>query len=363
MPKNPLSASLPFLDSETQRKISLTLYDFFKIASRLPALDVDFSKSWTRLLWLRKYRYGFQVLMESLQSAYENLIPYLLTQAFLASRLDWLVYTIAGYALLELVNRISFHNFMLAQNTVGLSYFAAAYGFFLTVDPIHHSTRSSGKIISKISNTWFDFMNLVDTLTFNVVPALIGFATATIAVTRADSSLLYITVPSFFVITIFNALANLYASGIFKPAIIKSREVASATATENLMQNALIRTTFTTGTQLDKYVTKQRTFFAMRTTSRLISGSITTITRWLSAGSVLLVALALFDSTTQDPAISASLVITYFLGIRAIPRMSKVLATILDAYIGLDDMWNYVREFGTRTYPVLPNDKPRPENT
>ena len=355
-------ASLPYLDARTQERISRTLYEYFQISRHLPTLEVDFQKPWTALLLLRKYRYAFQLVIESAQSAYENLIPFLLTRAFLENRVDWLVYVIGGYALLELVNRVAFHNFLLAQNTVGLSYFGACYGFFLTVDPLHHSTRSSGKIISKITNTWFDFMTLVDTLTFNVVPALIGFLTATVAVTQADTSLLYVTLPSFFLITLFNALANLYASGIFKPAVIETREKSSTIATENLMQNALIRTTFTTETQLEKYIRATRKFFAMRTTSRLLSGSIITLTRWLSAGSVLLVALTLFRNESQDPAVSASLVVTYFLGIRAIPWMSRVLATILDAYIGLNDMWTYVRDFGTQTYPVLSTDTAESES-
>ena len=127
-------------------QITTTLFNYFQIGRKLPIKPVDFEKPWPRILLLRKYRYGLALVSQIIQSAYENLMPIFLTSGFIEQRLDWVVLAIGGYALLELLNRVVFVNFLIAQNTVGVSYFTAAYGFFLTTYPINHSTKFSGKI-------------------------------------------------------------------------------------------------------------------------------------------------------------------------------------------------------------------------
>lgn len=348
-----------YISPELQEKVYTTLYSFYNITKKISPLSVDFEKPWYHLFFLRKWSYAASVISESIQASFENLIPVLFTSSFAAGRMDWLVYICLVYAAIEIMNRYVFYRFFIAQNTVGASYFSSAYSFFMTVDPIYHSTKSSGKIISKITNSWFDFMTLVDQATFNVIPALITFATATITLITFDSSLAWITLPSFLIITIFNGLGSFYNTAVFKPYIIKAREESSGISTENLMQNSLIRATFSTESQLKRYKQSLVKFFATRTSSRITGGFVISITRFLSILSVFAVGARLMNNVINDgmdAAVAGSLVITYYLGIRAIPRVSRVISTTLDAYIGVEDMWNYIRDFGHQSFPVLPQD-------
>ena len=333
----------------------------FRVRRRIKPAPVDFSQRWERLLLRQKYPLLFTLVSEVAQSSFENLIPIWFTLAFTTGDLRIFFAVIAGYLVLEVVNRVSLYFYHIAENTLGASYFTSAYGYFLTVDPLHHSTKSSGKIISKITNSWFDLSSLINQFVFNILPAVATFSTATIALVTIDSSLAIISIPAFFLITGVSGYGSYFSTKTFKPRIIKAREESNAVSTENLMQNALIRATFSTESQLGKFRDKLLNFFAIRTTGKLSGGLIIAVARTLAVLSVALIGYTLYRQVLADEVgaeIAASLVITYYYGVRSILRIGRTVSTTLDAYIGVGDMWSYIRTFGTQSYPVLSSDEP-----
>jgi hypothetical protein len=337
----------------------IQLIQYFNIAEKISPKPLSFERSWWHMFTLKKWTYLFTLLSETAQASYSNVIPILLTAAFTTNNLNLVFATLAGFITLEIINRIMMFKFAFAQQQVGVSYFYAAYKFFLTVDPIYHTTRSSGKILSKVAHTWFDFVTLIDDTVFTIVPALAAFITSTITLSTLDSSVLIVSIPSFFVIVLLNGGGSFYTSKIFKPMVIKSREQANQTSTENLMQTALIRATFTTETQLQKYINHLKEFFGIRTTSQYLGGTLISLSRITIGISVSLVSMILWQKINRgelDSVFAASVVIAYYLGISAVPRIGRVIGNTTDAYIGLTDMWEYVRKFGTQSYPVLPED-------
>ena len=331
----------------------------FGIERKIKPFPVNFSGRWEKFVLRKKWPLLFTLVSEITQSSFENLIPIWLTLAFIEQDLRIFLGVIAGYLVLEIVNRVGLYVYHLAENTLGASYFTSAYGFFLTVDPIYHTTKSSGKIISKITSSWFDLSSLLNQFVFNIFPAIASFATASVALVTVDSSLLGYTLPAFFLITGVSGYGNYFSTKTFKPKIIKAREEANATSTENLMQNALIRATFSTERQLQKFRTRLLRFFGIRTTGRLAAGLILGLSRVLAILSVTLIGFALFNRVQRGEVsseVAASLVITYYFGVRSILRIGRTISTTADAYIGVNDMWSYIRRFGKQTYPVLDAD-------
>ncbi len=335
------------------------IYKTLDTRSKIKIYNVDFTKPWYHLALEKKWTYAITIASEAIQASFENLIPILLTLAFTASKFEYVLYLGGAYAALQILNIVVLHIYSIATNSLGSSYFRNCYEFFLTVDPIFHSTKSSGKIISKISGTWGDFMGIADSVTFNIIPAIVSFATSTIALTTVDTSLAAYTVPAFFLITGINGFGYYYNSKIFKKKIIKSREESNATATENLIQNNLVRATFATEDQLSKYQRQLTKLFSLYSTSNTSSRFVATTTRLLVIGSVVLIGSLLFLKTsngTLESDLAGSLLITYYFGSRSILRIGRVFHKTIDSYQGLNDMWEYIRNFGKQTYPVISSD-------
>lgn len=335
------------------------IYKFLNTKDKIRTHEVDFTRPWYHLALKQKWAIGFTILFEVVQSSFGNLIPIWLTLTFTSGRFEYMLYVAAAYAALQLINILAMYGFYLANNSLGTSYFNSSYSYFLTVDPIFHSTKSSGKIISKISGSWGDFTGLINSITFNILPAISSFATSAIALATVDSTLAIYTIPAFFLITGVNGYGYYYNSKIFKKRTIKAREESNATATENLIQNNLIRATFATEDQLNKYHRQLKKLFSMYSTSNTSSNIVATTTRLLVIASVVLIASRLFEQTINrslEPELAGSLLVTYYLGSRSIIRIGRVFYTTIDSYQGLQDMWEYVRNFGQQTYPVIDSD-------
>jgi ABC-type multidrug transport system fused ATPase/permease subunit len=61
-----------------------------------------------------------------------------------------------------------------------------AHQYFLTVDPIAHSTRSSGKIIAKISRVVDAYEDFMDILLINILQVVIGTVAIVVALVGID---------------------------------------------------------------------------------------------------------------------------------------------------------------------------------
>ena len=154
-----------------------------KLESKMQILPVDFQKPWWDIIFRQKNLALFAVFSQFIGSVFDSLFPILLGYAI--TKLDFNLFVIVMLIRLAI---IWIYNIMLRYNAIFQNQTMSSIDFnanqyFLTVDPIFHTMKSSGKIISKISRGSKSFEDVLDIVSFDLLgivtslsnPAIITF--------------------------------------------------------------------------------------------------------------------------------------------------------------------------------------------
>lgn len=348
------------LSSEFKERYYNFIYKYFNLEKDIKLLPVDFNKPWYQILLDQKWNLGLQIILEFVQSVFSSLTPVILGFALFNSKIEYLYYFAIVYIILEIFNRVVIRYFsiliMQSKNSVAFS----AYQYFLSVDPIYHTTKSSGQIISKIQKTTSDLEMLISAIVEVLLPTIIGFATVVITIATFDYRLGIVGTISFILITAVNGGLNFINAEIFKKKNIAAEDKAKADSVETLQQNALIRASFASNEQLQKVRKSTLKSMIIESVSRQTFGVTRTLTRIIYAISTLLIGLIIYNLTSTNEinaGIGISLLLAYFNGSSQILRLGDLIRNIIQIISRQEDLFDFIRQFGVQTYPVLEGDK------
>ncbi len=323
-------------------------------------LPVNFEKPWYQIILDQKWAFSLEIVSEIIQSVYGALTPLILSKAIFDQNVWIIIYFALGYLVLEILNRIILrvHTIFVLQSRFSIAF--AAYKFFLTVDPIFHTTKSSGQITSKIQSTMNDLGDLLNQLVSNILPVIVGFTTVIITIGSYNRYLALIGIVSFILISVVNGGLNYINSLIFSKRVIKMRDKALSVTVENLHQNQLIRSVFAVNEQVGRTRDVLKKFMVTRGTSVLSHGIATSITRVLYISSVLILSLTIFNlikSGSMEQNLGLTLIITYVNGSSQILRLGQTIKDFVEKYTSVTDLFEFIRSFGKQSYPVLEGDE------
>ena len=348
------------LSSEFKERYYNFIYKYFNLEKDIKLLPVDFNKPWYQILLDQRWNLGLQIGIEFIQSAFNSLTPIILGFAFFNNQLEYLYYFAIGYIAIEILMRFMIRHFSIlilqSKNSVAFS----AYQYFLTVDPVYHSTKSSGQIISKIQKTTSELEMFISGTVESVLPTIISFITVVVTIAAFDYKLGIVGISSFILITLTNGGLNFINAEIFKKKTIAAEDKAKADSVETLQQNALIRASFAANEQLGRVKKSTLSYMFLESVSRQTFGLTRTLTRIIYAISTLLIGLIIFDLTSNgqiNAGIGISLLLAYFNGAGPILRIGDVIRTIIQVVSRQEDLFEFIRQFGLQTYPVLEGDK------
>jgi ABC-type bacteriocin/lantibiotic exporter with double-glycine peptidase domain len=343
---------------EFLQKYANVLSNSYRFGQLAKLFEVDFQKPWWQVILNKSWLFGLLFFSEMIQVIFNSLTPLILGYAIANMEIKAIFVYIIGYALLEIFNRSVLKQSILYIVQTSQSVRSSAYKFFLTVDPLYHSTKSSGKIISKIDRAAKDFEDGLNQF-ISVFNVTIGFATVVITVGSFNFWLAIVGITSFVIILSFNYLAiNLNLKAFYKK-VIQSSDKVSAVSVENLHQNSLIRSSFATNEQ---YI-KLKDTILKNVISRLnfmFSNQVSnTFVRLLYISTVSIMSLVLFNliqSGQVNPTVGVTLIITYVNGSSQILKLGQTIQNLSEKYASITDLFKFIRNFGKQSYPVLEAD-------
>ena len=341
---------------ELQDKYWWFNFNLFRFDKKVKVLPVDFNKQWWKIIADQKFSYLIVLFMMVIIASLSSLAPVIYTLIFTSGKLEYLfTYTGIMLAFILLLNgTMYFYLILSAQCMYGISY--NAHRYFLTVDPIFHTTRSSGKIIAKIDRATSSFEHLLDIITFEILDVIVKFITTIIILFSFNTHLGIIAATSFIIISAISILGKLFITEGFEKYRIRDDDAVKAANLENLHSIQFIRSSFATIEQNTKLQNKHKNI--MTTLSTLWTGHVglNLLSRIVQVASYVILGMAilnLLNNGTINIALGLALMLTYINSGEQCIWIGNKISRFIEHKTRVNDLFVFIRSFGKQTYPVL----------
>ena len=323
---------------------------------KIKVLDVDFQRPWWYIIWRLKWMFGTLLVGQGLLNFYDSLAFLWMAQAIQdldTNRLVWLIgIRLAGTVL---INFIFYYNAIFQLTTI-YSVKYSANAFFLEVDPIYHTTRSSGQIISKTNQGAESYESFLDVITFELLALVIQTVSVVVAMVQYDRYLAGVATLSFVIIGTVSVFGNIFNTNSFKGRRIAEEDKVSVLSVENLQQATYIRATFTAENQLKKFKTQIKTFTGIEGTGWRVDGYLHSITNALYLVSLFVLSVVTFSlirSGQIQNVVGVGLIMVYHQSFSNIRNLGNMTKRLTRSYSRMRDLFEFIKGFGKQTYPVL----------
>lgn len=252
------------------------------------------------------------------------------------------------------------YNAILQIQTMGsVGYQANRY--FLTVDPIYHSTKSSGQIVSKVQRGSGAYEDLLDIITFDLLGIITNFVTVVVVMFTFNWIFGLISLSFLIFISGFNIAGHIFRTKIFESIKNTAQDLVKSVNIETLQQAPFIRAIFATREQDEK--SKSTEFHAMvvEANSWRAAAYINLITRTLYILSFFVLGASVFSRFQGgylSSTVALSILLTYSNGTTDILFIGERVKRLSRSVVAVVDLFDFIRTFGKQTYPVLEGDTP-----
>ena len=340
-------------DRQTQEKYFNFFKQLFKFDKKMKLIEVDFSKPWWFLLWQQKEVVALNMLNVFLYSIIASLAPLLLAQIFITGNISNLIWLILGLVIVKIVNYILFFYDPILRLQSAKSIENSATKYFLTVDPVHHSLRSSGQILSKVARGSGGIDLLIDIISFNLLSLFGMIIGLTIAFWQVSVVLALIALVFMISIVLFSIAMFIVRSKLLRKVRIENEDKSKALNLETLQQVSYIRAVFGTKEQLAKVDRFQ--FKAMYTSAIVweFGGTVVTLSQILFLFSMIVIGFILLTQINLDKTIAVSLLLSYYQIQAQISFVGNSFGRAINSLEDINDLYDFIRRFGKQSYPVL----------
>jgi ABC-type multidrug transport system fused ATPase/permease subunit len=319
-------------------------------------VKVDFTKPWWKPIWDVKNGFILPFLIDLFLNLYSIFFPLLIVWTIQNNRIDVLIWTIILRIVLIPIRELLYKSFVLSNQSLIRGIELSTNQFFLSTDPVNHSTRDTGQIISKVDRALSELETMIYTVTWEVFPILIGIIGLFFAISSIDFWAGVVVGFSLFLLVILNIFSNYFNSLIFQKKWIKSQDDINSVKIENLQQTALIRSVFATKSQLSKLQEKQQKFILIEYLywrfGGFLFGFLMAIYYLIGFGFLAYI-FAKMNDGNLDAASGISLISTFFLGTYNILNSGQLAERLSRSIISIQDLFKFIRKYGKQTYPVL----------
>lgn len=344
---------------ESQQKYVQNLQNIFGETKTMNLIDVDFQKPWWWILTQLKFKIIFLWTVGSANGIFWILFPILIVKCLESGNFNNFIYLIIariGVLILSLIPyRFEPEVFMQLHWSVSTS----ATKFFLSVDPLNHSTRSTGTIISKTQRGKDSFGDFLAIITWEMLPMIISFMTVIIVFLSVDIWLGLASLMSLLgciTLTVFFQWLN---SNFTRKVWIDLEDKTKAFGVENLQQMQFIRSTFATIPQLNTQIAMTKQVMSKNRAIWLTYiwfYHIPLIAYFISISWIGYIVFTKIGNNSLSLAAGTGLMGTYFLGSNNISEFGEKAKRLTEKVTDIRDLWDFIRGFGKQTYPVLEGD-------
>ena len=328
-------------------------YNFNKHMKILP---VDFDKPWWVLISKQKLAFGLMITFAIVDSVFGTVFPILIGIAIATVNWQLLLIIILARIGLSLLSGVIGYISTVFQFKSAQSIAYSANLFFLTTDPVNHSTKSSGQIISKINRGSSRYEAFLEMLGTELIPTIINLITVPIILFRFQYSLGLSSIAILIVVATVSSAGIMTQTRVFEPKIIVADDEQNALAIESLQQAPYIRYCFAT---IEQGKRLYRTTVDLMTTganSWQFDRSVGILTQVLSYSGMIWISwqiFALLQARVIDPITAAALIISYYTSSERMVFAGTYVRNLNINLYQIQDLFTFIRGFGKASYPVL----------
>lgn len=355
-----------FIDnSTTQHEPSKSRYlnfwlKIFDLSPRLRTWDIDFTKPWWLVFWKYKLYILPVLISEVIQAVFWVCLPLILVYSFETKQYFWLICVLIFRLVLVPVTWILYGSWVKFIESLDGSVWMSSNKFFLTVDPLFHSTQSTGQMVSKINRAAQGYFDLVTLITWEILSLVIGMLSVIFSSIFINFWIGFTLGIALISITLLNIWLTKINDSAFHAERIIVEDHKKNVELENLQQAAYIRTVFATQNQLNKQNHRAVDLMMLNFASGRSAGLIHTILLLLyfSTGlGLVFVLIHLVEISTLSSGTAIALISSFFIGTTNILQAGNQTRRLTRSIISITHLFKFIRSFGKQTFPVLEIDK------
>lgn len=334
--------------------------EFFTRPQNIELKEVDFEKPWWKFLFQFKGMIVLGNINEAINASISVSIPFIIAHAVSTTNYS-LVWVIIGmYTGGEILNRVVFTLLAQTETVVENSIIMSGLTELLRKDPIIHVFKSTGNSLSKLNKGASAYRTLLWMLNDGLVSAVIGFI-VTIATLSFFSWQLGLTAFIFFSLyTLVSFVFGSLTAKTFGKHYIKVDDAFQGSLVESMTQIQFIRSLFATNEQLDKVSGKSQetmdsfvkvsfSYGLIRTARRIIS--------YTATGIIVAILISMVSTGAIEPVTALAITSSFLLGLGRVSSFGNLIRDFIERVQRVNTLFDYIRDFGPQTYPVLEGDK------
>ena len=332
-----------------------TITKFLNIESKIKFREIDFDKPWWQVYGWTKFKNVAILLTVIGESGFLTALPLILTYLIKNPEIHNYFIVLAMAFVLTVLFVFGYFMSTIWECVISNNIVHAANSYFLKVDPIYHTTKNSGQIISKIERATTAYLDFDIGLVFNILPNIIGILVGSISLFYYNLQLGLLGLFSSLLILGISVYLRVFNNVVFRDKVIKIEDQSKSLTVENLSQMIFIRAAFATieqttfSSQLSKKsaavrgtfwttsaFTDMGLFFVQVSFALLITHFISYLVRFQN-----------FDLINGIAALT-----TYLGGTSRVIGFGSNIKRLIEAEYKIRDLFLFIRTFGKQTFPV-----------
>jgi ABC-type transport system involved in Fe-S cluster assembly fused permease/ATPase subunit len=336
----------------------LKVYNFleklFGMVGKIRIYPVDFNLPWYSIYKKYWVRLGLSLIAETIVWVFFTTLPLIINYAIKTQNITLVISLGLVFMMLSIMVQTHMRSYVLAEAGIMGSVSNSAYKFFVKVDPIHHSTRESGKVISKINRAVSAYETLTDVLTYNILPFIIQISVILVSFIYYDTKTGVLAGGSLIIMLAISTIGQILVSKNVIPKDNDQMDIQQQVEVESLQQVTLIRSSFATPEHIKKIKKTNIRTGEVQTTVWMSFISTTFIPRVLFGISFIIVSVFIINliNTGSLDIITAIALITMYISAYDIIFAGRHIERIISDIERIKNLYTYIQEYGDSSYPV-----------
>jgi ABC-type multidrug transport system fused ATPase/permease subunit len=330
------------------------LEKLFGMVGNIKIHPVDFNLPWYNIYKRYWLRLGISLMAEVIVWVFFTTLPLIINYAIKTQNITLVISLGILFIMLSIIVQTHMRSYVLAEAGIMGSVSNSAYIFFVKVDPIHHSTRESGKVISKINRAVGAYENTTDILTFNLLRFIIQIIVILVSFIYYNLTIGVIAAGSLIIMLTISTISQIFIAKKVIPKDNDQADIQSQVEVESLQQVALIRSSFATPEHIEKIKNTNIRTGEVQTTvwmSFISTAFIPRVLYGIFFMGISLLILNLVKIGDLD-VITAIALITMYISTYSIVLAGRDVERLVSNIEKIKNLYTYIREYGDSSYPV-----------
>ncbi len=330
------------------------------LKTRARLLPIDFEQSWIKILTSQKKYLSIALFCEIIIQTFYTLYPLAIGFIIEKQNYTYFLYLIALWLCIICIEYVSVYFSALLEIQCINSVQYDAFEFFLTVDPLYHTMKASGKLFAKIERCARSYEDFLDIILWDLLPIIIGITTVVITFLITDLYLGLIAFILLLIIALINIAINLFTSATFERRLIDADDAVKVLSVESLTQAQLIRTSFATNEIAQQAKERNEEMMYKEGTAWLAFAAAISVSRLFYLLSIFVLGSLIFSFIFHghlSMLAGTTLLLTYINGTYEIIQIGRRLRKLIKSITRINDLYLFIRHFGKQTFPVLADGK------